>query len=111
MKAFKLLIAEGFLFCIMIIPAWAGHDPMGDITSIVPNLGHQGGAAEITLKVKNRPLGSWDYIEFLLPGTSIVDTKVMAGESKTPDSTTFVVNITIAADALIGERDVRLNSA
>jgi hypothetical protein len=87
------------------------HDPMGDITSIVPNRGHQGGTAEITMKVKNRPLGPWDYIEFLFPGTSTVDTKLMPLETKTPDATTFVAKITIAADAAIGKRDVRLNSA
>jgi hypothetical protein len=110
-KIFAALITGGLAFCIMATPVWAGHDPMGDITSLVPNRGHQGGAAEITMKVKNRPLGPWDYIQFLFPGTTTVDTKIAAAETKTPDSTTFVAKIIIAADATIGERDVRLNSA
>jgi hypothetical protein len=90
---------------------YAGHDPMGDILSIVPNRGHQGTVVEVTLIVKNRPLGPWDYLQFLFPGTETADEKISAGEARIPDPRVYTAKLTIAADAQLGSRDVRLNSA
>ena len=35
-KVFEALMIMDLVFCIIVMPACAGHDPMGDITSIVP---------------------------------------------------------------------------
>ena len=100
-----------FILCFMVMPA-AGHDPVGDIVSIVPNRGHQGTTVEITMKVKNRDVfEEWDRLEFVFPENRAVDPQLFARDRKTPDPTIYIATIDIPADAIIGDRNVQLNSA